>query len=126
VVAVYHAKDTLANILPEIAKERNCTVIAIEPGKQAQRAFRDAGILSDASNADIILIEPAGFTKGGALVAPSEAKDLEGKKVVGVGSILQWTTELPAHYDFVPLTHIITEIGVHTPEHLHEEITSSA
>jgi len=126
VVAVYHAKDTLADILPEVAKERNCTVIAIEPGKRAQRAFHDAGILSDTGHADIILTEPAGFTKGGALVAPPETKELEGKNVIGVGSILQWTTESPAHYDFVPLTYIVTEIGAHTPEQLYEEITSSA
>lgn len=127
IVCAYHPKGILANVLPQIAKEKNCEIISIHGTKEAVENFLKAGVLSNhkPSEADIFLAEPDGLSSDGALFKPHETLDLPHKEIIAVGSALQFTKERPATHDIAAVYRIVTELGVYSPEHLEKEITSA-
>lgn len=127
IICAYHPKGILGNILPVIAKEKNCKVITVHGTKHAVTELMAAGVLStgNPAEADIFLAEPDGLSADGALFKPHEASDLPHKEIIAIGSALQFTKERPASHDIAPVYKIVTELGIHSAEHLGKEITSS-
>ncbi len=126
VICAIHSKSILARTLAKIAKEKNCKIININGTKEATEKFLKAGVLAEGLQPDIYLTEPEGFTQGGAIINPDETEHLNNNtELIGVGSALQWTKNTPANYDFIPLTKIVSELGIHKPEHLEQEINAS-
>ncbi len=115
---VLFPKNILENILPAAAKEKNCKIILIQGPKILASNLLKERLLEPNTNkeADVYITEPAGFTPGGALVEPNEVKQLQNLPVIGVGSALQWTMRAPAEYDYIVLSKIVTETGIHSPE----------
>jgi len=127
IICAYHPKGILGSILPVIAKEKNCKVITIHGTKHAVTELMKAGVLStgNPAEADVFLAEPDGLSADGALFKPHEASDLPHKEIIAVASALQFTKERPASHDIAPVYKIVTELGIHSAEHLGKEITSS-
>ncbi len=127
IVCAYHPKGILANVLPQIAKSKNCKIISIQGSKEAIENFLKAGVLSNykPSEADVFLAEPDGLSSDGALFLPKEARDLPHKEIIAVGSVLQFTKERPATHDIASVHRMVTELGIYSPEHLEKEITSA-
>jgi len=127
VVCAFFPKSILAQILPKIAKEKNCKVISVNGTRKATTALMAAGVIDNQTkveDADIYITEPNGFTPGGALATPEEEKVLKNFDVIGVGSYFQATKRLPADHDFIKLTKIISELGIHSPEQFHTELSA--
>jgi len=127
IVCTYHPKGILANVLPSIAKEKNCKIISIHGTKEAVENFLKAGVLSNnkPAEADVFLAEPDGLSSDGALFKPHETPDLPHKEIIAVGSAFQFTKERPATHDIASVHRMVTELGIHSPEHLEKEITSA-
>jgi hypothetical protein len=125
VICAYHPKGILGSILPAIAKEKNCKVLTVHGTKQAVVSLMKAGVLStgNPAEADVFLTEPDGLSADGALFKPHEASDLPHKEIIAVGSALQFTKERPASHDIAPVYKIVTELGIHSAEHLEKEVT---
>lgn len=127
IICAYHPKGILASILPAIAKEKNCKVIPVHGSKHAISALLNAKVVAHLplTEADIILTEPDGLSSDGALFKPHEAAELPHREVIAVGSALQFTHERPASHDIAPVSKIVTELGIHSPEHLEKETASA-
>ncbi|MEM3154917.1 MAG: hypothetical protein QW165_05155 [Candidatus Woesearchaeota archaeon] len=127
IICAYHPKSILAKILPNIAKEKNCKIIAIHGTKEAMQAFIKSGTLTYElpHKADTFLAEPDGLTADGALFNPKEVCELPHNEIIAVGSVLQFTNKRPANYDVANVSKIVTEIGTYTPEHLALEIPNA-
>ncbi len=129
IVCALFPKGILQHILPKAAKEKNCTVIIIQSTKEATLAFMQAGVLdqkTDPGKADIYITEPAGFSQNGALVSPQETATIKKYNAIGIGSALQFQEKIPAEYDWLPMSKIITELGIHSIENFEEEFKRSS
>ena len=126
IICAHYPKGILGNVLPVIAKEKNCKIISVHGTKQATAEFLKADLLINApiTEADVFLTEPGGFSADGALVLPHEK--LPHTEFIAVGSILQWTDQRPASHDLCTVSKIITEIGIYKPEQLKKEINASS
>jgi len=121
IVCAFFPKSILEHVLPAAAQKKNCKVINVQGTKEAIQALMKAGVLDNEASmeeADIYITEPDGFTTGGALVRPEEAKTLKNIQVMGVGSIFQKANTTPATHDYIPLSKMITELGIYSPEHI--------
>lgn len=122
VVWALFPKTILGQLLPWVAARKQCKIISVHGIKEATMALLKARALdSDTPTPDLFLTEPDGFTPGGAFFQPNEAKMLEGLELVGIGSAFQQITAFPATHDYVPLSKIITELGIHSPEDFEKE-----
>lgn len=112
----------LATLLPSLAEEKNARVIILGPHKHG---FEHVLSNEHPNNADLYLVEPAGLTTQGGLCTPEHSALAATYPCTGIASILQWTPQTPASYDFVPLKNVITELGNHNIEHF-DELTSAS
>jgi len=110
----------LTKHLPPIAREKRARVIVSQGNSHA---FRELLSTEPHASADIHLIEPAGFTHGGALVEPHTTIP-EGARLIGVGSALQWSNATPSTHDFASLDMFVTELGAYHHDHFMDAFTS--
>ena len=110
---VLFPKKILSTLLPKAAVSKNCEILLYGSPTKELRNFK---VVKEIPKADVYIIEPDGFTEGGALVRPEETPILAKLDCVGVGSVHQWTEDQPAEYDFVEITKYVTEKGVHSKD----------
>ena len=126
VIYALFPKTILGQLLPPIAKKKNCTVISFYGTHEATLNLLKTGKYDKSlPEPDIILTEPDGFALGGALFKPEETKIVNGLPLVCIGSSHQWMPILPATHDLVQVQKIISEHGIHTPEQIEEIISFS-
>lgn len=121
-VEIINPKEILSSLLPAIALQQNCRVKCRGASDEFRRVFAKLNLLAADGVPDVVLMEPDFLTEGGALVLPQAAR---AGPLVGVCSIDKWTKSNPNTHDFVPLTKIVTELGVFSPSSLKEELKLS-
>ena len=105
----------LSALLPSVAIQQNCKVSCLALAHELARL----DLLTN-KTPDLVLVEPAFFVEGGALVVPGSVTSFQ--NLVGIGSVSQFTYDNPAELDFVPLSKVVTEIGVLSPEEFMNEL----
>lgn len=127
IICAIYPKKILTELLPQIAKEKHCKIINIYGTKELTRTLLKTNLLAaENQKPDLFITEPDALTPGGALVKPNELSSLQDKKLIGITTTQQWTNEKPETHDYIPLHLTITELGIHTPENLDEELNASS
>lgn len=112
----------LTQLLPNIAKQKNCTISIQNANTQILKQAIRLGIYSE-QNPDLTIIELDHITPQGGLIKPTK---LPNTPLIGVASVLSWKTKAPETHDFIKTQKTITELGINTPEHLEQELISYA
>ncbi|GEM_PF-2383291 len=123
VICAIYPKTILQTILPELAKKKNCKVKLIGGTPEIIKILKEKEILTETEKADIYLTEPDGFNEEGAYVRPHETDILMNHETIAIGSIYQWADVAPSTHDSVPISKIITETGICSPEQLKESLS---
>lgn len=125
-VCVLFPKGILAEVLPRVAVERKLKVKLVggSPALLTALAHSNSLELREKAAVDLFLTEPTAFGKDGAWVHPHESGALADFDILAVGSVMQWLSHAPKDCDLIRIKSVVSEKGVFSVEHLHEEVKS--
>jgi hypothetical protein len=119
-INVINPKKILLQLLPEIAKQKNCTIQTNNNKEFLKKIIENKTYAQKQPELNIIELDY--ITEDGGLITPTQFN--KNIPTIGISSINNLTTNNSQNYDFIKPDKIVSEIGIYKPENIIQEINA--